>query len=723
MAKAGPADDKASGGESLTALMSEKSYSQTYVILDNKKKAEGYEGNESLFKCGQWCYRGTVQFNGLKVVLKELPVLIAALQKQQGTLRYYCNSSAVPEESYFYKPMKFCTEASNFFGAQMSSRETEEELEKLSRELPGINDDAAVTFFELSLESTPSFLDDVKIIASKTYVRGLIIISVYTEGTLYFMIQPGEGDQALLDVRFPDITRKGQGMHLASYSSQPYTKLTLWVMLDGGGVNDVVSAKELPKIKTLSVSSKNYQQTYVILKSAWEGAVPQLSVHHDVLFRFGSWCYAGRVQLIPSLSLGDLPFVIPALRMQQSRLEYLCDTSNVPTTSTFAGALDFIQKHEGIIEQLIEESSETLTALIERLNRMGVGEAVSSWLEGDPKNSFFEFKMHPDDKMLSAFNAVELVASKSYHASGIITTLIMYQYTIYVCLSDGSAENPLLDSSFPDIAGKGRGYQIQAYSEGLPEWPTLRKVSVWQTVSALEQEFNSRAALIAQGKGPLSVSVSAGEMTDVASAMGKEVEEPLERKGDKKELDIVSASREPELDVPLKAEEKVSGAFTESSSALSKQSGNAVKEVAVVSSEKAAEEKEPNFGGTEGVQSSSLDAADDGNVSANANASATSASPAPMGRGSLSSSLSDDMSGQFSSSRSGGGSGLGSGSGGGLGGGGGGLGGRMARPHHLPKMESLSRKLDEIKRSMGDDGEAAPWDAVSGRPILGGSKK
>ena len=52
---------------------------------------------------------------------------------------------------------------------------------------------------------------------------------------------------------------------------------------------------------------------------------------------------------------------------------------------------------------------------------------------------------------------------------------------------DGDRENPLLDSSFPDVSGKGRGYQIQAYAEGTPEWPELRKVSIWQTVGALEQ--------------------------------------------------------------------------------------------------------------------------------------------------------------------------------------------------------------------------------------------
>ena len=52
---------------------------------------------------------------------------------------------------------------------------------------------------------------------------------------------------------------------------------------------------------------------------------------------------------------------------------------------------------------------------------------------------------------------------------------------------DGDKENPLLDSRFPDVSGKGRGYQIQTLKAGLPEWPELRKVSIWQTVGALEE--------------------------------------------------------------------------------------------------------------------------------------------------------------------------------------------------------------------------------------------
>ena len=43
--------------------------------------------------------------------------------------------------------------------------------------------------------------------------------------------------------------------------------------------------------------------------------------------RFGSWCYSGTVQLTPALALVDIPHVIPALRMQQSKLDFMCDVS------------------------------------------------------------------------------------------------------------------------------------------------------------------------------------------------------------------------------------------------------------------------------------------------------------------------------------------------------------------------------------------------------------
>merc|ERR1711991_978102 len=94
-------------------------YEQTYVILKNDdgsgnaSQAKGSEEatNEVLFRCGNWCYRGKVQFNGLRMETQDIPVIIPTLQKQQGTLRYYCNSNNVPKASDYAKPLEFFKEA------------------------------------------------------------------------------------------------------------------------------------------------------------------------------------------------------------------------------------------------------------------------------------------------------------------------------------------------------------------------------------------------------------------------------------------------------------------------------------------------------------------------------------------------------------------------------------------------------------------------------------
>lgn len=76
-------------------------------------------------------------------------------------------------------------------------------------------------------------------------------------------------------------------------------------------------------------------------------------------------------------------------------------------------------------------------------------------------------------------------------------------------------ENPLLDSKFPDVSSKGRGYQLSTFQDGVPGWPQLRKVSIWQTVEALEQEFRERASQIASVKA--SIGEDAARAFDAAS--------------------------------------------------------------------------------------------------------------------------------------------------------------------------------------------------------------
>lgn len=99
------------------------------------------------------------------------------------------------------------------------------------------------------------------------------------------------------------------------------------------------------------------------------------------------------MQLTPELSLSDVPFVIPALRMQQSRLTYLCDASRMPNASLFTKPLEYIHNLSPQLEGQIYKSEETLQALIERLSRMGLGDSVTKWLDGDACNSFFEFRV------------------------------------------------------------------------------------------------------------------------------------------------------------------------------------------------------------------------------------------------------------------------------------------------------------------------------------------
>ena len=73
-------------------------YNQTYVILKNKSEEEkkSDEDHDVFFRCGNWCYMGQIQFNGLKIGTSDLCHLIPTLQRQQGSLRYYCNSMNIP---------------------------------------------------------------------------------------------------------------------------------------------------------------------------------------------------------------------------------------------------------------------------------------------------------------------------------------------------------------------------------------------------------------------------------------------------------------------------------------------------------------------------------------------------------------------------------------------------------------------------------------------------
>ena len=126
-------------------------YNQTYVIMKNSSGEEksSNEDNDVFFRCGNWCYKGQIQFNGLKIATSDLTFLIPTLQKQQGSLQYYCNSLNVPSSSDYSEPLKFLRQATEFVAAEMSSLAIEKELKKMSNVFPWIDAEGAETYFEL----------------------------------------------------------------------------------------------------------------------------------------------------------------------------------------------------------------------------------------------------------------------------------------------------------------------------------------------------------------------------------------------------------------------------------------------------------------------------------------------------------------------------------------------------------------------------------------------
>lgn len=259
---------------------------------------------------------------------------------------------------------------------------------------------------------------------------------------------------------------------------------------------------------------------------------------------------------------------------------------------------------------------------------------------------------------------MELVCSKCYHASGIITITILFEMTVYVCVVDGSNENPLLDSRFPDISGKGRGYQIQAYDEGIEGWPQLRKISIWQTVASLEQEFRERAAkLVAEAKEQLENGGEGGDSAATEGGVGLLANGSAE------------AGAKGETNAPgkrlLSAKEVEAGVSSDIDSA-------AASPAPTMTPSKAEDKASAPAGGT------------DSKMAPSANISPGQA--ALLGRPSMGAQLSS-----------------------------------VSRPHHLPKVGGdLAKKMEEMKAKLmksngGDDGGEpvveAPWDAT-GKPKM-----
>lgn len=183
-----------------------------------------------------------------------------------------------------------------------------------------------------------------------------------------------------------------------------------------------------------------------------------------------------QVELVPKLSLEDLPYVIPALRVQQRNLKFVSDIKSLPSSNKFFTPLEYASKSLLYMETEAAGAEGYLRNLVSKEN-----DNRQHWLESDSNNakSFFEFNCIHDRDLKEMLHDVELIATKSYNPNGVVSIAVYHAGCWYLTLNEGN-DYPLLDSKFPDISTKGQGYHIQSYPRGLHHWRQLRKLSVWR---------------------------------------------------------------------------------------------------------------------------------------------------------------------------------------------------------------------------------------------------
>lgn len=120
----------------------------------------------------------------------------------------------------------------------------------------------------------------------------------------------------------------------------------------------------------------------------------------------------------------------------------------------------------------------------------------------------FYYFFYTISKIFFSFNSnlenLEMAVSKIYNPSGIVSIIILFQNFVYMSIVESNGENPLLDSHFPDVSGRGRGYQLEVFADSGPSnFKELRKVSIWQTQAALQEEIEERARLDDEKNSPI----------------------------------------------------------------------------------------------------------------------------------------------------------------------------------------------------------------------------
>ncbi|KAL3776808.1 hypothetical protein ACHAW5_006227 [Stephanodiscus triporus] len=444
-------------------------YSFLFSVLSDCR-GDVTSSRQALLEVGDHCYSGEVDLDFQQVTLNDIPKLVRTVQSQQDKMAYLCKASNIPHSSCFRGPIKELEKARDFVIAEITSDSIASHMTKLKEKHPWIDSlDKREGYFEL-VGNVASLFPNVLFVASRVYgAGGLVIDTIYFQGVIYVTLEECSGDQPLFDINFPRISESGSGATLAVYDddrsgSGPWMKLSVWQSRSGQEHEPKKQSTLTNEPSVKNLSSDRYVQSYVILKSKSQDEM------RKVLFRFGSWCYGGRVKLVKKIAMADVPYVMPAVRLQQRKLTLLSDIDSLSSCSPFAPALDYATKIQSLMEGQASGSEIYLRNLMENGNE---------WLEVGDNESFFEFACFDDGN--SPLHNVEMIATKTYTSSGVITVSIYYGGNWYLVLNEGD-DFPLVDTQFPSISRVGAsGYNIRYYPNGITGWSQLRIVTIWHT--------------------------------------------------------------------------------------------------------------------------------------------------------------------------------------------------------------------------------------------------
>lgn len=212
-------------------------------------------------------------------------------------------------------------------------------------------------------------------------------------------------------------------------------------------------------------------QTYCIFKACDGGGVGGEGAEdpneREVVFRYGEQVYNGHMDIgVGELSLSSVPAVLAVLQARANQLPRIGLLREVSPRSHIRPVLDELKSATSFLEQAITDSEKKL----HEMSQLG----ITAWIDEDWARSYFELQTaHSED-----LENVDIIVCKVYIRQ-VQMNIIYHKCSYYVALVDAEAggEQPLLDSTFPDVSTRSRGYQVATYSHS-----SYRKLSLWQVL-------------------------------------------------------------------------------------------------------------------------------------------------------------------------------------------------------------------------------------------------